>query len=158
MTTMLDEPEIDIEAQADSALGETLPDALPAAPIFRTWLPDACEALWLPPCPCCSWIELTRRPSLDRLERPGLWIARHTTARHGKPYFILRGCPHASELGAKIGPIMNRLWLAIAWRRKAAALLGELQTNRQARFTADQRIEWALRLGHPSLHLTGLFT
>lgn len=147
---MNDAPDID-QIEEDGAIGITVDALPPPLPIFRSLLPESCEALWLPPCPTCSWIELWRRPSLDRLERPGLWIARHTTAKHGKNYYLLRGCAHASDLGAKIGPIMNRLWLAIAWRRKAAELLQHLQDYHQKKFTDGQRTEWAQRLGHPSL-------
>lgn len=131
----------------ESALAETLP---PAPPVITSAivLRDTCEVLWLPPCPKCSWVALWRRPVLDRLEAPGFNLARHTTAREGVNNYMLMGCEHASDVGAKFGPTRNRLKLAIGWRRKAAELLAGMFQNG---YTDEQRALFNIRLGHPSL-------
>ncbi len=110
------------------------------------YAPHTCDVIWLPPCPSCSWIMLSRRPVLDRMEPPAFFLARNTTLKYGRNYFMLRGCSHATNLGLQLGPRQNRLKLAIAWRKKAAAL-GE--TLWRVGYTAEQREEVFRRLAHP---------
>lgn len=132
----------------EAALAPTLPPVPEPEPAIIRALPEVCDALWLPPCPSCSWVAFWRRAALDRLEWPGFHLARHTTNRYGSNYYILNGCVHAYDLGAKFGPTRNRLKLAIAWRRHAAELLAGLFN---AKFTDTQRAEYNSRLGHPSM-------
>lgn len=144
---------IDLDEEA-SALGETVdapPPPLPSRWLARTQA-ETCESLWLPACPVCSWIELWRRPSLDRMEYPGFAQAQHCTAHWGKPYYMLRGCPHATEVGIKAGPVVNRLKVAVTWRRHAAEL-GATMYPEQRRYSPELRRAFLARFDHPSTQI-----
>lgn len=130
----------------ESALGETV-EALPVLAPLRTYnAPTSCDALYLPPCPMCSWVALWRRPSLDRLEPPGFYEARHSTVRYCRPYYMLRGCAHATEVGLRFGPVVNRLKVAVSWRRSVAMMCETMFP----RMSGEQRAQFKQRLGHPS--------
>lgn len=106
-----------------------------------------CDSLWLPPCPCCSWISPSRRAALDMPEAPGFYLARHTTGKYGHNYYMLRGCSHATGLGVKLGPLRNRLYLAVRWRRKCATMV---ETLFRVGWSETERAIALRRLGHPS--------
>lgn len=108
----------------------------------------SCESLWLSPCPLCSWIALWRRPELDVLDKPGFFLARHSTAKYGVNHWMLRGCSHANVISEKAGPRVNRLKLAVAWRRKCAEIF---ETCFRRGYTDAQRADIAVRLSHPEV-------
>lgn len=133
----------------DSATAETV-TVLPELVRRLEQKPATCDALWLPACAMCSWIMLSRRPSLDRMETPGFYIARHTTEKYGSNYYMLRGCPHAVEIGCKIGPIpaAGRLKVAAVWRQRAGQICRGMYSGR---WTAEQRAQYGRRFWHPTL-------
>lgn len=133
--------------EEESALGETVETLPILAPLRAYSAPVTCDALYLPPCPMCSWVALWRRPSLDRLEPPAFYISRNCTARYSRPYYMLRGCVHATDISLKFGPVVNRLKVAVAWRRAAASMCATMFP----RMSAEHRAEFTQRLSHPSL-------
>lgn len=141
---------VDLDTEEASALAETIiPEPVEMTPLFKRHVatPPSCDSLYLPPCPKCSWVETWRRPVLDRLEYPLFTEARHSTVRYGRRYYMLRGCSHATELGLRFGPVVNRLKVATAWRRVTA----ELRAILNPRMPAEPRAEFLRRLSHPSL-------
>lgn len=144
---MYQHPDDSVLAYEEAALAETVPPTpAPERPVYEE--PDACDSLWLPPCPVCSWVKIAEPYHQDRLEFPGFYLARHTTQKWGGNFYKIQGCDHASQLGISIGPTRNRLRLAIAWRKRAKAL-AEHQFNE--RYPEQLRQRFLIRLSHPSI-------
>lgn len=138
----------DYDDEEASATSETVTILeLEAQPVKQSMLITTCDSLWLPACPVCSWVALWRTRSQDHFEVPELSLARNTSAHHGKDYYMLRGCRHATEIGCRVGPLQNRLWLAVTWRKRAAELLSAMFTEG---YTPEKTRAFHARFEHPT--------